>query len=119
MPRYYELISKPQNGQERFNYRQGLLRRIEEKTGRPVIVYAANMNVANIPNSLDHSDVTPFSELTRTIKGDKLDVLLHSPGGLAEAAERIVALLRARFTSIRFIIPHCGIQCGNDVGHSW
>lgn len=106
MPRYYELISKPQNGQERFNYRQGLLRRIEEKTGRPVIVYAANMNVANIPNSLDHSDVTPFSELTRTIKGDKLDVLLHSPGGLAEAAERIVALLRARFTSIRFIIPH-------------
>jgi hypothetical protein len=106
VPRYYELISKPQNGQERFNYRQELLRKIEKKTGRPVIVYAANLNVANIPNSLDHSDVTPFADLTRTITGSNLDVLLHSPGGLAEAAERIVHLLRARFTSIRFIIPH-------------
>ena len=106
MPRYYELISKPQNGQERFNYRQSLLRKIEQETGRPVIVYAANLNLANIPNSLDHSDITPFADLTRTIKGTEIDVLLHSPGGLAEAAERIVHLLRARFTSVRFIIPH-------------
>ena len=118
MPRYYELISKPQNGQERFNHRQELLRRIEGKTGRPVIVYAANMNVANIPNSLDHSDVTPFSDLTRTIQGNQIDVLLHSPGGLAEAAERIVALLRARFTSIRFIIPHSAFSAATMLATS-
>jgi hypothetical protein len=30
---------------------------------------------------------------------------MHSPGGLAEAAESLVELLRARFTSVRFIIP--------------
>ena len=106
MPRYYELISRPQNGQERFNQRQNLLRGIEARTGRPVIVYAANMNVPNIPNSLDHSDITPFADLTRTITGTGIDVLLHSPGGLAEAAQRIVHLLRARFASVRFIIPH-------------
>ncbi len=106
MPRYSELISRQQNGQERFDHRQTLLRSIEGKTGRPVIVYAANQNTANIPNSLDQSDITPFAELTRTIAGSKIDVLLHSPGGLAEAAERIVHLLRARFPSVRFIIPH-------------
>lgn len=93
MPRYYELISRPQNGQDRFNHRQNLLRQIERQTGHPVIVYAANMNIANIPNNLDHSDITPFSDLTRTLQSDKIDVVLHSPGGLAEAAERIVHLL--------------------------
>lgn len=118
MPRYYELISRPQNGQERFNYRQGLLRRIEQKTGRPVIVYAANMNVANIPNSLDHSDITPFADLTRTIVGSSIDVLLHSPGGLAEAAERIVHLLRARFNSVRFIIPHSAFSAATMLAAS-
>jgi hypothetical protein len=81
-------------------------------------VYAANMNVANIPNSLDHSDVTPFSDLTRTIAGDNIDVLLHSPGGLAEAAERIVALLRARFKTIRFIIPHSAFSAATMLATS-
>lgn len=118
MARYYELIAKPQNGQERFEHRQHLLREIEAKTGRPVIVYAANLNIANIPNSLDHSDVTPFAELTRTIPGDKIDVLLHSPGGLAEAAERIVHLLRARFGSVRFIIPHSAFSAATMLATS-
>jgi hypothetical protein len=118
MPRYYELTSKPQNLQERFNFRQILLKKIEARTGRPVIVYAANMNVANIPSSLDHSDLTPFSDLTRTIQGEALDVLLHSPGGLAEAAERIVHLLRARFTSVRFIIPHSAFSAATMLATS-
>lgn len=118
MPRYYELIGKPQNGQDRFNHRQKLLKEIEAKTGRPVIVYAANMNVPNIPNSLDHSDITPFADLTRTINGTSLDVLIHSPGGLAEAAERIVHLLRARFTSVRFIIPHSAFSAATMLATS-
>lgn len=118
MPRYYELISKPQNLVERFNYRQGLLKKIEAKTHRPIIVYAANMSVGNIPNNLDHSDVTPFADLTRTIAGDKLDVLLHSPGGLAEAAERIVHLLRARFSSVRFVIPHSAFSAATMLATS-
>lgn len=118
MPRYYELIGKPQNGQERFNHRQHLLRTIEAKTGRPIIIYAANTNIANIPNSLDHSDVTPFSDLTRTIAGTSIDILLHSPGGLAEAAERIVHLLRARFTSVRFIIPHSAFSAATMLATS-
>ena len=91
---------------------------IEAKTGRPVIVYAANINVPNIPNSLDHTDLTPFSDLTRTVAGDSIDVLLHSPGGLAEAAERIVYLLRARFKSVRFIIPHTAFSAATMLATS-
>ncbi len=118
MPRYYELIGKPQNLADRFKHRQKLLKDIEAKTGRPVIIYAANINIANIPNSLDHSDLTPFADLTSTITGDSIDVLLHSPGGLAEAAERIVHLLRARFTSVRFIIPHSAFSAATMLATS-
>src|ERR1035441_7353440 len=118
MARYYELISKPQNGQERFNHRQALLKAIEKKTGRPMVVYAANTIVPNIPSSLDHSDITPFSDLSRTITGTAVDVLLHSPGGLAEAAERIVHLLRARFTSVRFVIPHSAFSAATMLATS-
>ncbi len=120
MPRYHELILRPGTLAERFASRQSLLRRIEAKTHRPVIVYAANINanLPSIPNSLDHSDLTPFSDLTRTVTGDSIDVLLHSPGGLAEAAERIVYLLRARFKSVRFIIPHTAFSAATMLATS-
>lgn len=118
MPRYHQLITNPGTGQQRFEHRIELLKKIEEKTGRPIIVYAANMRQPNIPNSIDFSDITPFSDLTRTIQGNSVDVLLHSPGGLAEAAERIVHLLRARFTSVRFIIPHSAFSAATMLATS-
>jgi Serine dehydrogenase proteinase len=56
--------------------------------------------------SISLADKDGFDEVTRTLpKDSKLDILLHSPGGSAEATESIVALLRARFSHIRFIIP--------------
>jgi Serine dehydrogenase proteinase len=33
-------------------------------------------------------------------------VLVHSPGGLAEAAESIVKILRHKFSDVRFIVPN-------------
>ena len=118
MPRYHQLIANPGTGQQRFEHRIDLLKRIEGKTGRPVIVYAANTRQPNIPNSIDSTDITPFSDLTSTIQGSSVDVLLHSPGGLAEVAERIVHLLRARFTSVRFIIPHSAFSAATMIAAS-
>lgn len=118
MARYHELVVNPGTGQDRFNQRIALLRQIEKETGRPLVVYAANSRVPNIPNSLDHADVTPFAELTRTVPGRAIDVLLHSPGGLAEAAERIVNLLRSRFDSVRFVIPHSAFSAATMLAMS-
>jgi hypothetical protein len=39
-----------------------------------------------------------------------LDVLIHSPGGLGEAAERLVKLLRGGFQNVRFIVPHSAMS---------
>ncbi len=58
------------------------------------------------------ADKTAFSDLIENVPGQSLDVLLHTPGGVAEAAERIVALLRSKFSSVRFIIPHSAHSAG-------
>lgn len=39
------------------------------------------------------------------LNGDKLDLILHSPGGSLEAAEQIVTYLRSKYKYIRAIIP--------------
>lgn len=54
---------------------------------------------------IDFSDKIGFKTITDNIEAPNLDVLVHSPGGVAEAAESIVYQLRAKFTNIRFIIP--------------
>jgi len=60
----------------------------------------------NIPITIDHSDITGFSDLIENIDSKNVDIVLHSPGGSAEATERIVNLLRENFDHIRFLIPN-------------
>jgi hypothetical protein len=84
---------------------------VEAITGRPLVVYAVDiMNPTKTANNgllslLNFGDKDGFTEATRKIDGDNLDVLIQSLGGLAEAVESIVAMLRARFKHIRFIVP--------------
>lgn len=79
-------------------------------TGRPTMIYAADflnqgkVDLASV--SLDYSDKEGFVEATQGLSGGSLDVVLHSPGGMAEAVESIVAILRSRFDDIRYIIPN-------------
>jgi len=46
-----------------------------------------------------------FMSALHGMKGDKLDLILHSPGGSMEAAEQIVLYLRSKYKDIRAIIP--------------
>ncbi|MBI5315841.1 MAG: serine protease [Nitrospirae bacterium] len=84
---------------------------IELITARPLIVYATAWTTPgrNVPQDLlqiDFSDKTGFRDVTEQLTGENLDILIHSPGGLAEATQGIVDGLRERFSSIRFIVPH-------------
>jgi len=109
MPTYQELINKGRvDGAQQRQYRLGKIQEIQGHTRRPLILYAANfIKGEQIPNnSIDDTDITAFSDLVQGINPPSLDVILHSPGGLAESAERIVLLLREKFTDVRFIIPH-------------
>src|SRR5260370_5900830 len=95
--------------------RRKKMKAVQEITGRPLIVYATDFITPNpikaqfIGNLviISLADKDGFDEVTRNLPRDiGIDILLHSPGGSAEATESIVALLRDRFSYIRFIIPN-------------
>lgn len=111
MPTYHDLLTDEtlKTPQELFTRRVHLIQEIEKKTERPLIIYASDfLKLRHVPspNGIDDSDILGFSDLIKNLEGENLDVLIHSPGGLAESAERIVNLLRAKFKEIRYFIPH-------------
>ena len=92
------------------SYRRSKIAAIEQVTGRPLIVYATactspGKSVTIDMLMLDPSDKIGFKAVTDNIPGPNLDVLIHSPGGYAEAVESLVRQLRGKYEHIRFIIP--------------
>lgn len=80
-------------------------------TKRPLIVYASAFQFIpkasrfNNLMSIDLSDKDGFEEVVENLKGDSVDILVHSPGGSAEAAESIVRIIRNKFPKdVRFIV---------------
>jgi hypothetical protein len=95
--------------------RRKKMKDVQDITERPLIVYATDFitpsplksQAAGNLMSISLADKDGFDEVTRNLpKDSKIDILLHSPGGSAEATESIVELLRDRFSHIRFIIPN-------------
>ncbi len=92
--------------------RYACYRDIERIRERPLFVYATQFVSGNLPpdapNLIDLEDVDGFTELINSTgkKSKKIDILIHSPGGSPDATERIVNLLRPRFSEITFLIPH-------------
>jgi len=107
------LSSGPKTGIDLYLLRQQSYKAIEAYRGRPLIVYASNFlspfgQVSASANSIVIEDVDGFTDLVSHIdsKVKEIDVLIHSPGGSPDATERIVSVLRNRFTKIHFLVPH-------------
>ena len=54
-------------------------------------------------------------EVLSNIEGTELDLIVHSPGGSAEAAESIVEYLRQRFDHIRVFVPLAAMSAATMV----
>ncbi len=84
---------------------------LEKITGRPLIVYATDflnkgkVNAVKGDVEIDLADRDGFLEVTQGLAEKSADVMLYSPGGLPDAADSIVQILRSKFEYIRFIIP--------------
>jgi len=79
-------------------------------TGRDTIVYASAFTlkgpaVPPIALSLTLDDLQGFMASLHGLKGEALDLILHSPGGSMEAADQLVQYLRAKYKRIRAIVP--------------
>jgi ATP-dependent protease ClpP protease subunit len=86
---------------------------VEKITGRPLIIYATDfLNKEKVAAckgdvEIDLTDRDAFIEVTQNLDAREkaVDVIIYSPGGLPDAADSIVQILRSRFDDIRFVIP--------------
>lgn len=101
----------PQNTPDFDGFRREKYKAVAQVTGRPLIVYATDfLNKAKVAAcrgdvEIDLTDRDGFLEVTRNLPPDNVDIPLFSPGGLPEAADSIVQILRSKFQHIRFIVP--------------
>ncbi len=84
--------------------RQKTISSIEKLTGRRLIVYEANL--WSNRSSLGEDDIQPFADLlVRLQPKENVDLLLQSPGGDIDAAEKIVYMCRETAGGFRVIVP--------------
>lgn len=90
--------------------RRKYLKKLFDYTGRNIILYATKWTQpGEIPSemiSITDEDIQGFMEVIYGLSGNNLDLIIHSPGGSAEATEALVKYLRSKFTHIRAIIPY-------------
>ncbi len=90
--------------------RRKYLAELAAYTGNPVIVYASGWMEGRPSDpghvNVDGRDIMGFMEAVHGIDKGPLDLMLHSPGGDANAAEMIMNYLRSEgFGPIRAMIP--------------
>lgn len=120
MPTWIEILGelaelRKTNHPSPFDFtRRKYLRLLADYSGRNVILYATKWTQAgNIPPdfiSITDEDVQGLMEVVHGLKGENLDLIIHSPGGSAEATEAVVTYLRSKFTHIRVIIPYAAMS---------
>jgi ClpP class serine protease len=83
--------------------RQHLIRQIEEATGRRLAVYFANSDRDG--SGIFQGDIAPFQDILSDCEANcDLDLLLQSPGGEIDSAEKLVYMIRERVRSLRIIV---------------
>lgn len=93
--------------------RRNYLKELYKYSKRNTIVYASGFSSRTAFNqqlpgtlfSITLEDTQGFMSAVHELKGDELDIIIHSPGGSAETTEQLVSYLRAKFRHIRAIIP--------------
>lgn len=100
---YSEYLDKQFSFDELSKERKKQLKRISDIRGRDVLVYASNINT-NAPTSIDYSDILPFSDQLSNLSSENIDIILETPGGLAEVVEDLVKLVRNKHKNVGIII---------------
>jgi len=93
--------------------RKKQLSRISDlRGGRAVLVFASALTKNKAPISIDYDDIVPINDQLSNLTGDKIDIILETPGGYAEYAEQIVEYIRKKFKDVAFIIPGAAMSAG-------
>ena len=114
--------TNPQGGRDYDRVRRKYLRRMADLTGRSVILYATawleSRPTAPAEVQIGLADVQGLMEAVSNLDERELDLILHSPGGSAEAAESLVEYLRERFDHIRVFVPVAAMSAATMIALS-
>jgi len=108
---FSEYMSRRFSFEDLTNERKRWLKEIAAIRQRGILVYASDSN-KNAPTSISPSDLLPFRDQLSFIKATDIDVILETPGGVAESVEDMVHSLRARFSKLGIIIPGSAKSAG-------
>lgn len=104
----------PQAGASPFDIiRRRYLLKLHQHTGNNVIAYTSSWTTTEGGGpaaSINAEDVQALMEVVHGLQGDNLDLIVHSPGGSAEATEAVVAYLRKKFSRIRVFVPQAAMS---------
>jgi hypothetical protein len=102
--------------------RRKYLRALHDQTKRAVILYSTSFlespRAEPIDLQISLADIQGFMETVNGVSERNLDLIIHSPGGSAEAAESIVEYLRQRFDNVRVFVPIAAMSAATMVALS-
>ena len=102
---YSEYINRRLSFDQISSERKNQLKRISKIRQRDIIVYAGDSSKGNAPISILPPDLLPFKDQLSYIKTNEVDIILESPGGIAETVEDMVELIRSKHERLGVIIP--------------
>lgn len=126
MPTWSELqdelsrVAAPKRGKFIANKAKTSVARIASLYDRNVLFYASAFlqkpQVPRLYTSINMEDLNGFMTGIHGHKADKgLLLILHTPGGLAEAAQTIVEYLRSKFSWIDVLVPTYAMSAGTMI----
>jgi len=90
--------------------RQLLIRDIQQDTGRELVVYFTNFASNSM---ISDNDATDLSELLDDCKTKDIDILIHTPGGIVDACEQVISILKLRLPQgYRVVVPSMAKSAG-------
>lgn len=92
-------------------HRQSIIRDIEAKVERKLLCYVAGKGA-----QIDRDDVAGFVDMLHNVTtGESVDLLLHTPGGNIDAAEKLITIVRSAVGDegwLRVIVPDFAKSAG-------
>jgi len=104
-PAFSSIIDEINNAQNGTRRRQQIIEGIEKLRGSRVLTY---ISVFNHPMAhINKDDIMPIEDALRNIGNcKKIDLIIHSPGGDPNSAEKIIKLCRSYAEEFTVIVPN-------------
>lgn len=108
-------VGNGQAGPDFDGVRRKYLSALHQATGRDTIIYYTDWLHSGTETSITLEDMQAAMEVCKGLTGSELDLILHSPGGQAEAAKSLVEYLRLKYSHIRVIVPLAAMSAATMV----